>query len=250
MGKVAAVSEISLDYAKSDDPAEIDQGIRETIRGVRISILTMGIGLARIKTEGLFRKLKFRSMSAYVDHLCEETEIDRSSIYSWLGMGEAYIKYGSELETIGFTDQDGPSKLPYLERALALGRKDEVFTNLKNMSLREFTDFAKSGNGTNPDAMPFLEIRGNTFYLQGQKAIIVNKNLGSKNTEMLTETVRVVCRALERGGTVVAVHLRSSKEADRFAIEAKRIRAKIQTERIIPNLKQRKIDTRKDRAYH
>ena len=96
---------------------------------------------------------------------------------------------------------------------------------------REFTSFAKSGNNTKSEDAPFLEIRGNTFILQGQKAIIVNKSLGEKNTGMLAETVRVVCRALEKGGVVVAVHLRNPKEARRFITEAKRIRAKIQKTR-------------------
>jgi hypothetical protein len=32
----------SLDYAGSDDAAEIDTGIRETIKGIRLSILAMG----------------------------------------------------------------------------------------------------------------------------------------------------------------------------------------------------------------
>ena len=219
---------IFLDYVKSDVPEEIDRGIRDTIKGVRLSILTMGLALARIKLEGLFRKLRFRSMSAYVDRLCEEMQMDRSNIYNWLSIGEAYLKHQSELELIGFSDQDGPTKLPYLDRALTVGDRDEVFTNLKNMSQREFTNFAKSGNNESSANAPFLEIRGNTFYLKGQKAIIVNKNLGVKHTDLLTETVRIVCRAMERGGTVVAVHLRNSKEARRFSIEAERIRAKIQ----------------------
>ena len=166
MSSISAENTILLDYIKSDDPAEIDQGIKDTIKGVRLSILTMGIGLARIKSENLFKKLKFRNMSAYVDGLCEETKMERSCIYGWLGMGEAYIKYRSELEMIGFTDQDGPSKLPYLERALAVGEKDEVFNKLKEMSLREFADYAKSGIAEKADDIPFLEIRGNTFYLQ------------------------------------------------------------------------------------
>ena len=89
MNNLSAENTISLDYVRSGDPAEIDRGIRDTIKGVRLSILTMGLGLAKMKSESLFKELKFRSMSAYVDRLCEETKMDRSSIYSWLGMGEA-----------------------------------------------------------------------------------------------------------------------------------------------------------------
>jgi hypothetical protein len=53
----------SLDYANSDDAAEIDSGIRETIKGVRLSILAMGIGLATIKAQGLYIDLKYHSMA-------------------------------------------------------------------------------------------------------------------------------------------------------------------------------------------
>jgi hypothetical protein len=56
----------SLDYAASDDAAEIDAGIRETIRGVRLSILAMGIGLAKIKARGLYIDLKYHSMAKYI----------------------------------------------------------------------------------------------------------------------------------------------------------------------------------------
>jgi hypothetical protein len=79
----------SLDYANSDDAAEIDAGIRETIRGVRLSILAMGIGLAKIKAKGLYIDLKYHSMAKYIESLCEQTRMDRSSLHNWLYIGEA-----------------------------------------------------------------------------------------------------------------------------------------------------------------
>jgi hypothetical protein len=47
----------SLDYANSDNAAEIDAGIRETIRGVRLSILAMGIGLAPRFSIAIYTKI-------------------------------------------------------------------------------------------------------------------------------------------------------------------------------------------------
>ena len=41
---------VTLDYAASENAVEIDNGIRDTIKGIRISILAMGLGLANIKT--------------------------------------------------------------------------------------------------------------------------------------------------------------------------------------------------------
>ena len=70
MNQLTNENTISADYIDSDDPIAIDQGIRDTIRGVHLYILTMGIGLARIKAENLFKKLNFRNMSAYIDSIC------------------------------------------------------------------------------------------------------------------------------------------------------------------------------------
>jgi hypothetical protein len=52
--KRVSMPSIRLDYAVSDNAEEIDAGIRESIKGVRISILAMGVGLARLKAKGLF----------------------------------------------------------------------------------------------------------------------------------------------------------------------------------------------------
>jgi len=48
-----------LDYIYSDNASDIDKGIRDTIKGVRLSILAMGMGLAKLKAKGLFIDLKF-----------------------------------------------------------------------------------------------------------------------------------------------------------------------------------------------
>jgi hypothetical protein len=115
--KKLPASHIALDYVNSDDAAEIDAGIRESIKGVRLSILAMGLGLAKLKAKGLYIDLRFHSMNDYLESLCDEMQIERSTAHNWLYIGEAYIKYHSELERIGFSDADGPTKLPYVDRA-------------------------------------------------------------------------------------------------------------------------------------
>jgi hypothetical protein len=129
-------SHISLDYANSDDAAEIDTGIRETIKGVRLSILAMGMGLAKLKAKGLFIDLNYHSMNDYLEQLCDDMNIERSTAHNWLYIGEAYIKYRRDLERIEFTDADGPTKLPYVDRALELYEKRDVFKNVKGMSVQ------------------------------------------------------------------------------------------------------------------
>jgi hypothetical protein len=56
--KRMATGHFSLDYANSDDAAEIDAGVRETIKGIRFSIMAMGIALARFKAKGLYVDLR------------------------------------------------------------------------------------------------------------------------------------------------------------------------------------------------
>jgi hypothetical protein len=136
-------SQISLDYINSDNASEIDAGIRDTIKGVRLSILAMGMGLARLKEKGLFLDLKYHSMNDYLESLCDEMQIERSTAHNWLYIGEIYTKYQRELERVEFTDADGPTKLPYVERALEIHEKRAVFRAVKELSFREFKDFLK-----------------------------------------------------------------------------------------------------------
>lgn len=129
---------ILLGFAYSNFAAEIDNSIRETIKKARVSILAIGLGLAKIKEKCLYLDLNFSSMSQYVGKLCDDTKIGRSTIFNWLSIGEAYIKYKNDLEKIGFTDSDGLTKLPFIEQALKTKMKQDVFRNIKEMSVRDF----------------------------------------------------------------------------------------------------------------
>ena len=91
----------------------------------------MGIALYRIDESGYFMDLGFRKFGEYIDHLAEETGMARTSIYNWEYIGEAYVKHRSELERIGFADDDGPTKLPFLARALENHPKRDVFKAIK-----------------------------------------------------------------------------------------------------------------------
>ena len=220
---------LPLDYADSDDAAVIDSGIRDTIKGIRLSILAMGLGLAKIKAKGLYTDLKCRSMTEYIERLCDDTKMERSGIFNWLQICEAYIKYRSDLDLIGFSDSDGPTKLPYLDRALAAREKQEVFGNIRNMSVREFADFAKGAPVEPVEDAPMVSIRGNTVYIDGKLAIILSQNPGKRITRYFKKVINVACEALEAGEVVLPVRLRSMKEARRFGPEIERLKVKMRT---------------------
>jgi len=136
-------SQFQLDFAYSQDAGVLDTGIRETIRGVKLSIMAMGIALYRVDVGGLYADLGFRKFGEYIDSLVKETGMSRSNLYNWEYIGQAYITHRSELDKIGFTDDDGPTKLPFLNRALERHPKREVYKNIKNMSRREFEEWSR-----------------------------------------------------------------------------------------------------------
>ena len=218
---------VPLDYASSDDASEIDNGIRDTIKGIRLSILAMGLGLANIKSKGLFTDLDCRNMAEYIERLSDDTKMDRSSIANWLSIGEAYTKYKDELEAIGFSDSDGPTKLPYLGRALARRQKQEVFDNIKDMSLREFIGFAKGEPAEPAENAPYVSIRGNTVYINGKLALILSKNPGKRIISYFKKVILVACEALEEGEVVLPIRLHNMKEARRFGRAAEKLKAKM-----------------------
>jgi len=135
--------QFKLDFAYSQDASVVDAGIKETIRGVKISIMAMGIALYRVDVSELFVDLGFKKFGEYIDHLSNVTGMARTSLYNWAYIGEAYIKHRADLDRIGFSDDDGPTKLPFLVRALEHHPKREVFKNIKDMSLREFEKWSK-----------------------------------------------------------------------------------------------------------
>jgi hypothetical protein len=67
--KQIAAGQFRLDFAYSDKPEEVDAGIRETIRGVKLSIMAMGIALYRLNMAGLHIDLGFRKFGEYIDKL-------------------------------------------------------------------------------------------------------------------------------------------------------------------------------------
>ena len=207
---------IPLDYAVSDNAVVIDRGIRETINGIRFSILAMGLGLAKIKAKNLFRELKYKNMTSYIRKLCEDTGMDRSSIYRWLSIGEAYLKFRSELEQVGFCDSDGLYKLPFLERALETHQEQEVFDNIKTMSVREFTDFSKTPAENKTTNSPFVTVRNHRVFVDGRLAVKINRRLDKRSYIFFRKLIREGGRAMEEGEVILPVRLHSMDEAQRF----------------------------------
>jgi len=221
--------QFNLDYANSDNAEEIDNGIRDTIKGVRLSILAMGLGLAKLKEKGLFIDLGYHSMNDYLEHLCDDLQTERTSAFFWLHIGESYIKYRRELDKIDFNDADGPTKLYFLERALEIHEKKEVFKKVKEATLREFKEFAKGeSNAPKPSK---IKVVGNKLYVGKKLAVTFAPELDSKTRKYLTEINVQAGEALEAGEVLFTTRLYDMEELRRFERGAEKMKKEMRSKR-------------------
>jgi hypothetical protein len=161
---LAKAGEFQLDFAYSTDATAVDNGIKSAIRGVKISIMAMSIALYRIDVGGMFIDLGFKKFGEYIDHLAEATGMSRTNLYNWEYIGEAYITHRSDLDRIGFSDDDGPTKLPFLPRALEHFPKREVFKNIKDMSKREFEEWSRGILTVINKKYRLVKVKGNRIF--------------------------------------------------------------------------------------
>ena len=213
--------ETLLPEAASLNAEDIDRGIRDTIQGIHRSILGIALALANIKANKLFITLGFKSMTAYIIRLSGDICLDRSGVFNWLYIGEAYTRHKSELERAGFTDSDGLTKLPYLERALGVNKKREVFKNIKTMSVREFVSYAKGvkieDHSDEYDTRWVVVEKGNSFYLNGKLMIIISSKISRRVSYFMKKVVRLGCYTLEREVTMMPVMLQNKRDARRLS---------------------------------
>lgn len=223
-GKPLAPSTFSLNYANSDNAQEIDAGIRETITGIWLSILAMGIGLARLKAKGLWADLGYHSMAKYIEKLGDDTGMDRSSIFNWLYIGEAWLKYRADLERIEFSDADGPTKLPYIDRALAVHQKREVFSRLKALSLRTFIAYSRGDGAAAEAPLSKIRVEGNRIFVGDTLAVTLAEELDPKTRGYLEGVIVEAREALEAGEVILPVRLYDLDELRRFERAAEKLK--------------------------
>jgi len=223
-------SPVQLDFVYSQDPAEVDAGIRAAIRGVKLSIMAMGIALYRVDVSGLFIDLGFKKFGEYIDHLAEETGMARTSFYNWEYIGEAYVKHRTDLEKIGFSDDDGPTKLPYLPRALENYSKSSVFRNLKEMTKREFEDWSKGKVAKNDKRYKSVRIKGNGIFAGSSSLVSFADGISPEDRRYYGNLLMEGAEALQRNEYAKVYRFYDETEARAFdrvyQRELKALRAK------------------------
>jgi len=224
---------ITLDFAYSEDAAEIDTGIRSTITGVKVSIMAMGIALYRVDVGGLFYNLGFTKFGEYIDKLADDTGMARTTLYNWEYIGEAYIKHRADLDKVGFSDDDGPTKLPFLPRALANYSKREVFRAIKDKTKREFEEWSKGQNlqnNNNDNKYENVSIKANGIFAGKAPLISFAENISPKDRRYYEGLLMEGARAIKQNEYAKVYRFYDEDEArlfDRiYQRELKKIRVK------------------------
>ena len=225
--KIITIPSFSLDFANSNDGIEIDSGIRVAIKGVRFSILAIGIGLAKLKARGLYVDVdrKYHSMNDYLVGLCDDMQIDRSTAHNWLWIGEAWLKYRKELEKIEFTDSDGPTKLPYVDKALEIHERKDVFRKVKDLSLRAFKEYSRKKITTSPVSK--IKVVDNKIYVGRKLVVSFAKELDPKTMAYFVDINVQAGEALEAGEVLYTTRLYDIDELRRFERRADRLKKEI-----------------------
>jgi hypothetical protein len=214
--KTIEAGEFKLDFAYSSDANEVDVGIRETIRGVKLSIMAMGIALYRVDCDGLFIELGFRKFGEYVDKLAEETGMSRTTIYNWEYIGEAYLKHRADLERIGFSDEDGATKLPYLAQALEHYPKREVYKNLVVMSFRKFQDWSKGPVSVIENNYTNVKLKGDQILIGNDSFAVFSDNLSPEDRRYFQSWLIAAAEAKENNEYLRGYKFYDEQEANHF----------------------------------
>lgn len=132
----------SLDFINSNNLSEIEEGIKETIRGVVLAKTAVYKSLANIDKKRLYKQA---GVSNFMEYLASERiPIKYKTAKEYAKIGDVLIRYEKPLQAIQFSEEDGLKKLIYLERALKREDidKQQVFAKVKEYSLRAFKEFA------------------------------------------------------------------------------------------------------------
>ena len=171
------IPDYSLDFISSEDLEEIEDGIRETLRGVDTANLAIAITIAKIDQLALYAQSGCKSYLEYLDTAEDRLNMSRQTISDYKRIGETYLQYKSKLQEAGFQEEGNLHKLRYLRLALSNHRASDVFKRIVSLSFRKFLDYAR-GPSERSD-IPDLEIK-----ITSQKIMIDGINILNFDPEL------------------------------------------------------------------
>lgn len=207
---------ISLDYLRSDDLTTIEQGIKETVRGMDFSNLVVALAFAKIDREALYAQAGCKSYLEYLDTAEERLNMSRQTMSDYKRIGEIYLAYKSQLQQVGFREEGNLHKLRYLPRALEHHPQREVFNRLVRDSLRKFITYA---NPAEPEApaprrrLPRIEISKRGVSVDGKNILRFDPDLRPELREELAGYLVKIYEVKAAGNTPFIFDVYDEQEA-------------------------------------
>ena len=210
----SAVDDIHLDYLRSDTIEEIEAGIRETVKGVEVAILTAGLALAKITKNGLYIEAGFKSLSDYLEHAESRLRMPKQTASDYIKIADAWIEYYDILKKHQFRLEGNITKLRILPLVIERYGEDAL-KEINDMSYREFrrrftvseTVFSK------PMSVSEFRVSGGRIQVNGVQVAELSPDIDSGTRKELSRYFKKVFDIKSRGNTPLVVDVYDEKEA-------------------------------------
>lgn len=209
-----AVDDIHLDYLRSDTIEEIEAGIRETVKGVEVAILTAGLALAKIAKNGLYIEAGFKSLSDYLEHAESRLRMPKQTASDYIKIADTWIQYYELLKKYRFQLEGNITKLRILP--LVLERYgEEALKEINELSYREFRRrFAVTEtDGAEPMTVSEYRVSGGKIQVNGVQVAELSPDIDPGTRKELSGYFRKVFDIKSRGNTPLVVDVYDANEA-------------------------------------
>ena len=206
--------DIGLDYLHSDSIEEIEAGIRETVKGVEIAILTAGLALAKIFKNGLYINAGFQFFKDYLEHAESRLRMPKQTASNYIQIAEAWIKYHELLKKHRFRLNGNITKLRILPIAIERHGED-VLKEINDLSYREFRRrFAGSESERfEPMTVSNFRVSGGKIAVNGVQVAELSPEIDPSTRKEISGYFRRVFDIKARGNTPLVVDLYDENEA-------------------------------------
>ena len=206
-----------LDFLYSDKLDEIEEGIRETAKGVNMASLALSLAFAKIDSEALYLQAGCKSYLEYLDTAEDRLNMSRQSMSDYKRIGEIYIQYKSKLQLAGFKEEGNLHKLRFLEKALELHKPGEVFKRIVSDSLRAFREYAspseRSDNLSVQQYTPEIEVTARRIIVDGKNILNFPRDLDERSKEEIINYFRRIYEIRATGNMPYILNVYDEQEA-------------------------------------
>ncbi|KKM94583.1 hypothetical protein LCGC14_1196820 [marine sediment metagenome] len=223
----------SLDFLYSENLADIEAGIQETIKGLDMSILAVGLAFVKIDREALYVQAGYKHYLAYLDQAEDRLDMSRQTMSDYKRIGETYLDYKSKLQKAGFIEEGNLHKLRFLERALGRHRSAEVFKRICSDSLRAFRAYALGKPSEQSDDKPLreynpdIQITTKRIMVDGKNILRIDPDLDEKTKLELTDYLKQIYTIRSTGNQPYIFNLYDELEAkaiERFLKKRRKVK--------------------------